>query len=221
MRSSDLEKFGFQRWLPFNINAAPVLSRELPISFGVYAIRRKGPIPEGSSDIIYIGSATNKLGLLQRIRQYLWPGLTQRTNQRIRALIGDSDGFELSCVTTREQEDALVLEARILHAFVSATGSLPVENRQLPTAGLAASALTGVHIVPDHDLDPFARRQMEEEVFNWLQQADQDASGLDDDTDEWELASIDEWDPTDEGTEIDDYDEDGAEIEKEDREEDD
>lgn len=221
MTSSALSKYGFHQWHPFSLRSISTLIKELPTSFGVYAIRRKGTAADASSDIVYIGSATNKLGILQRIRQYLWPGPTQRTNQRIRALIADSTAYELSWVTTREQEDALVLEAEILRAFVSATGALPVLNRQMPRTPLAASSLTGVHLIPEGNFDRSTRMQVEEEVFDWLRQEDEAMSDLDKEAGEEELALIDEWDPADEGTEVDDYDEEGAEREKDDQQDED
>ena len=87
MDSTDLNKRDFGTWQPFGLASEHSLLRELPTTFGVYSMRFPKPEPriQGSSDIAYIGKATNQNGVLGRIRQYFHPGWRQSTNLEIKA----------------------------------------------------------------------------------------------------------------------------------------
>jgi len=82
MNSNDLGNRGFGTWQPFSLAAQQALLRALPASFGVYSMRVSGPAPmlRGSSDLAYIGKATNQNGVRGRIRQYFHPGWKQSAN---------------------------------------------------------------------------------------------------------------------------------------------
>jgi excinuclease UvrABC nuclease subunit len=99
---------------------------------GVYAVRccRDYQRVVGTSDILYIGSATNREGLRKRIYQYFHPGPTQRTNRRILALVGDCTDFEVSFTETKSNPNAKMLEAELLEQYESEHGQLPPENKR-------------------------------------------------------------------------------------------
>jgi excinuclease UvrABC nuclease subunit len=82
----------------------------------------------GSSDVLYVGSATNAQGLKTRLRQYFHPGPTQRTNKRIMALVADCTDFEVAFVETKSIPDAKMLEATILEKYERDHGELPPQN---------------------------------------------------------------------------------------------
>jgi excinuclease UvrABC nuclease subunit len=132
MRSPDLASYGFGTWSPFSKAGKSALINSLPVRPGVYAIRccREFTRKNGSSDILYLGSATNAQGVRHRIRQYFSPGPTQRTNIRILALIGDCDDYELAFVVTKSIPEAKMLEATLLEKYEGEHGELPPENKR-------------------------------------------------------------------------------------------
>lgn len=132
MKSSDLTKYGFGIWLPFNRANEPTLLSQLPTRPGAYAIRCCTPYQRrvGSSDILYFGSATNSQGLKHRLRQYFHPGPTQYTNIRILNLVGGSSDFEVSVAPTDSIPDAKFLESTLLAAYEAEHGELPPENKR-------------------------------------------------------------------------------------------
>ena len=81
MDSSNLSKLGFSQWYPFNKQNL----KNAPPETGVYVLRKCGGELfgrlNGQSDILYIGST--KKSLKSRLQQYIHPGPTQWTNQRI------------------------------------------------------------------------------------------------------------------------------------------
>jgi hypothetical protein len=81
----------------------------------------------GSSDILYVGKATNRDGLRMRLRQYFHPGPTQTTNKRLLARCGDSEDYEVAYGTTPDAATAAMLEKRLLE-FRAEHGQYPPEN---------------------------------------------------------------------------------------------
>jgi hypothetical protein len=130
MNSEDLSRSGFSEWQLFNRQAKKVLLRQVPKSFGVYAIRRGTQFSRvrGSSDILYIGSATNQAGLHIRLRQYFSPGPTQRTNKRILALVAESGSYQVAWLLADTIPKAKALEQEILEGYWQEHGELPPEN---------------------------------------------------------------------------------------------
>jgi hypothetical protein len=130
MNSNDLAPLGLTRWISFNRASERLLLNEAPREEGVYAIRRRTPFQrkEGTSDILYIGSAVNRVGGLQmRCRQYFHPGPTQHTNKRILALCGDCDDFEISFLAAKLAKG---VESELLQRYEDDHGELPPENRR-------------------------------------------------------------------------------------------
>jgi len=132
MKSADLIQEGFKIWYPFNLEAEQILIANLPRTHGVYIIRRKHHFGRfiGESDISFIGSATKKNGLKERIRQYYHPGPTQRTNQRILKLLNNIKDFELSYKEVASIVKAREIEKSILQRFEEEHGELPPLSRQ-------------------------------------------------------------------------------------------
>ena len=131
MNSNDLGDMGFCSWLPFGLPTKKSLLSKVPRSMGVYAFRHAEPFSRvrGSSDILYIGSATNRNGLRGRIGQYFSPGPTQRTNQRILALITQEKGaYSVSWVETHEIARAKAFEQDLLGKYLQEHGELPPQN---------------------------------------------------------------------------------------------
>lgn len=132
MRSSDLSQQGFGAWSPFNRQAARSLVAKLPAKPGAYVLRccRDYNRKAGSSDILYIGSATNSEGLKKRLYQYFHPGPTQHTNKRILALVADCADFEVAFIETKSIPEAKALEATLLEKYEIDHGELPPENKR-------------------------------------------------------------------------------------------
>ncbi|HLZ71735.1 MAG TPA: hypothetical protein VKV26_17670 [Dehalococcoidia bacterium] len=132
MDSIQLAERGFGNWHGFAPNHEDALVSMLPSQPGVYAIRRRTPICRfiGSSDLAYIGSASNLRGLKGRIRQYFHPGPTQYTNQRIRALIAASPDYEIGYVRTDTAMAAVMLESTLLERYEAEHGELPPLNHR-------------------------------------------------------------------------------------------
>ncbi len=82
MDSASLQDRGVGSWVAFNCTSEREVLAGLPTLPGAYIMllgeyeqRRRG-----TSDIAYIGMATNRNGLRGRVRQYFHPGPTQSTN---------------------------------------------------------------------------------------------------------------------------------------------
>lgn len=132
MRSSNLSKYGFGAWLPFNRKGERALLSLLPREPGVYALKfcRDYPRRIGNSDLLYIGVATNNEGIRKRLYQYFHPGPTQRTNKRILALVADNEDFEVAFAIARSVPEAKMLEATLLENYETDHGELPPENKR-------------------------------------------------------------------------------------------
>jgi hypothetical protein len=124
------------RVAPAGIADERALLRYLPPrKMEVYIFRSVEPVIRliGSSDILYIGSATNARGLQQRVRQYYHPGPTQRTHQKIKAYLElNAAGVSVGHLVRETAEDALDLERLLLETYYWAHGDLPPLNTQLP-----------------------------------------------------------------------------------------
>jgi excinuclease UvrABC nuclease subunit len=131
MRSADLATDGFGGWSRFNLQEERNLSRTLPASYGVYAIRNRNDYQRlrGQSDIYYIGCATNAKGLRNRINQMFHPGPTQSTNKRILKELNKTSTLEISYFETSTAM-ARMLEAALLERYESDHGELPPGNRR-------------------------------------------------------------------------------------------
>jgi excinuclease UvrABC nuclease subunit len=138
MDSNDLKKRGFGVWQPFGLTSEHTLLRELPTSFGVYSMRLSNsePMTQGSSDIAYIGRATNQNGVLGRIRQYFHPGWRQSTNLKMKARLVDGIKLEIAFVTTADAESAIHLESELLLLFEAEHTQKPPYNKQAALAHL-------------------------------------------------------------------------------------
>src|SRR2546426_6740882 len=82
MDSASLQYRGIGSWVAFACTTEREVLAGLPTSPGVY-VMLLGELEQrrrGSSDIAYIGRATNQNGLRGRVRQYFHPGPTQSTN---------------------------------------------------------------------------------------------------------------------------------------------
>ena len=136
MTSADLGQSGFGGWTRFNTRSKANRLAALPAEKGVYCIRCRESaftFPVGHSDILYIGSAANLNGLRGRCRQYLHPGPSQRTNQRILARCGESEDYEIGYVVTLSGDAAVAWERTLLNAFWRDHRSLPPENIKRPS----------------------------------------------------------------------------------------
>jgi hypothetical protein len=122
MMSSDL--VGFVGWVTLNKKCLGFA----PGSRAACAIRTFGGTPigrwRGESDILYIGSATNSNGIRQRIFQYLKPGPTQTTNQRVNKHLTRTP-MEISWILSNEPGN---IEHQLLKRYSNEHNELPPLN---------------------------------------------------------------------------------------------
>lgn len=132
MRGTSLSQHGFVVWLPFNRNGERALLAALPLRPGVYALRRRVDYQRsvGTSDIVYIGSATSHGGLRRRLYQYFHPGSTERTKGRIPPAETTCTDFEVSFLVTESEAYAVTLKALLLARYESEHAQLPPENKR-------------------------------------------------------------------------------------------
>lgn len=133
MDSASLEKRGIKSWIDFSSAAERITLAGLPTSFGVYVILlgREDQRLRGTSDIAYIGKATNRNGLRGRIRQYFHPGPTQSTNIAMRQrLCADGCQLKIGFAALASAAEAIRLESDLLLEFEREHGELPPYNRQ-------------------------------------------------------------------------------------------
>jgi hypothetical protein len=122
MDSSKLSSFGFSSWYPFSKENL----RKAPEEIGVYVFRKAkaemfGRL-NGKSDILYIGSS--KKGLRSRLQNYMHPGPTQWTNQRIHEYTV-KNSVEVSWLTFQGPKN---LEHDLLKQYFSDHWELPPLN---------------------------------------------------------------------------------------------
>ena len=122
MDSSNLSKLGFSQWYPFNKQNL----KNAPPETGVYVLRKCGGELfgrlNGQSDILYIGST--KKSLKSRLQQYIHPGPTQWTNQRIHKYTKENS-VEASWLSCNEPKS---LEHDLLKQYYFDHGELPPLN---------------------------------------------------------------------------------------------
>jgi hypothetical protein len=146
MDSTALQGLGFGSWVPISIHAETPVLEALPVSRGVYAFlfaqsmaRRRG-----TSDIAYIGKATNQNGLRGRVRQYFHPGPTQSTNLAMRKRLAAAEcSLRLGFVVSTSATIASRLEADLLIQFEREHTELPPYNRQLPVVAAVPQTSSG------------------------------------------------------------------------------
>lgn len=128
-----LSRQGFVGWSSFSAANEHRILGELPTKPGVYAIVLSAykACRYGSSDIGYIGRATNRGGLRGRVRQYFHPGPTQSTNIIMRVRLSDSNlSLRFGFIVTNNTAEAKRLESDLLLEFEAQHGQLPPYNRQ-------------------------------------------------------------------------------------------
>ena len=132
MNSNDLVNRGFGTWQSFSLATQGALLRGLPESFGVYSMRLPRPeqILQGSSDIAYIGKATNRNGVRGRIRQYFHPGWNQSTNLEMKDRLIARVELEIAFITTPDASSAAELESQLLLLFEAQHAQKPRYNKQ-------------------------------------------------------------------------------------------
>jgi len=133
MKSSELGRIRkeFDIWHPFNKQNV----EEAPREKGVYIIRQVAGKSfgrlHGESDIFYIGSTTSEGGLRQRLMQYLHPGPTQWTNQRLNEFLKKYQ-MEVAWCICREPVN---FEHDLLRQYLNDHDELPpfnhADNRRL------------------------------------------------------------------------------------------
>lgn len=125
MNSAQLGQKGFSLWYPFNEQSI----KNAPKRWGAYVIRTTGGKSfgrlRGKSDILYIGSTKNKRGLNQRLTQFLNPGPTQWTSQRINKFIKK---YPVE-VAWRISDEPRNLESELLQQYFKEHEELPPLNR--------------------------------------------------------------------------------------------
>jgi len=114
----------FSEWHLLNDKAI----QNAPSKKGTYVIRKAGGERfgrlRGESDIMYIGSTTRRLK--KRLQQYLRPGPTQWTNQRIYKLL--TKGYKLEFAWCLNDEPK-ILEHNLLRQYISEHDEFPPMNR--------------------------------------------------------------------------------------------
>ena len=133
MQSSELLLEGFQAWQRFHPDSESALLASLPLSLGVFAVRRRQPyqLSVGESDIAYVGYGTNEKGLRRRVRQCFHPGWKQSTNPRILEAIEGPGAFELSWLECTTADEARRLVKDLLQRYRNEHGQLPPLRRRI------------------------------------------------------------------------------------------
>ena len=147
MDSTTLRELGFGPWAPISSREEARLLEALPVSCGVYAFLLAQSMARrlGTSDIAYIGKATNQNGLRGRVRQYFHPGPSQSTNIAMRRRLDAADcSLLLSFVASASAIVAARLEADLLAQFKAEHAELPPYNRQQPVVAPWPSADLGI-----------------------------------------------------------------------------
>jgi hypothetical protein len=131
MDNASLSQIGFSPWRTFG----PGVEREAPEKPGIYVFRSKRPIPldRGESDIMYIGRAQSTRSgpyhhLGHALREYLYPGRTQGTKQRVGRKAREQE-WEVAWMEHESPDQA---ECSLLQQFHRDHGQLPPENKRWP-----------------------------------------------------------------------------------------
>ena len=143
MQSSELLLEGFQAWQRFHPDSKSALLASLPLSLGVFAVRRRQPyqLSVGESDIAYVGYGTNKKGLRRRVRQCFRPGFSlgrpQSTNIKILEAIKGPGAFELSWLECANACEARRLVKDLLQRYRNEHGQLPPLRKRMSACSRA------------------------------------------------------------------------------------
>lgn len=137
MTSEDLKNNGFRVYCEFSLSSPEIksIADNAPTAIGTYAMvaSTKFGRLQGESDILYIGSATNKKkGLKSRIKQYIKPGKTQKTSLRINRSLTDGIPGNKVFLWLHENPLALKIEHTLLSSYEKTHRELPPWNRSLP-----------------------------------------------------------------------------------------
>jgi excinuclease UvrABC nuclease subunit len=128
-----MQELGLASWMRFASDAERIVLAGLPTRPGVYVIllRESEQRRRGTSDIAYVGKATNRKGLRGRLSQYFHPGPTQSTNIAMkRRLCEDGCSLRVGFITVDSAVAATRLESDMLLQFENEHGELPPYNRQ-------------------------------------------------------------------------------------------
>ncbi len=137
MQSSELLLEGCQAWQRFHPDSKSALLASLPLSLGVFAVRRRQPyqLSMGESDIAYVGYGANEKGLRMRVCQCFSPGFSpgreQSTNIRILEAIEGPGAFELSWRECTTAHEAHRLVKDLLQRYRNEHGQLPPLRRRI------------------------------------------------------------------------------------------
>jgi excinuclease UvrABC nuclease subunit len=133
MDSCSLRERGIVFWDEFSVASENAVLARLPTSPGVYVVRlaEMAPRRRGTSDIAYIGKATNQNGLRGRVRQYFHPGPTQSTNIAMNLRICRvGSALRVGFIVVESVSTARRLESDLLHQFENEHDDLPPYNRR-------------------------------------------------------------------------------------------
>lgn len=142
MISSQLPK-EFSSWYPLDNDCI----MDAPQKSGIYVIRMSGGKCfgrlQGETDIVYIGSTKQ---LKRRFYQFLHPGPTQWTNQRINQLL-KKYSFEIAWL---ENDNPKIPEHNLLRQFLAEHDEFPPLNRA-DIRKMGIKILQQVHVLPSMD----------------------------------------------------------------------
>jgi hypothetical protein len=118
--------------MAFTRDTEPAVLANLPSAVGLYVILldEHAVCRRGTSDIAYIGKATNRGGLRGRVRQYFHPGPTQSTNIAMRCRLNALGcALRIGFTSSDSGPAARRLESDLLIAFEKEHGQLPPYNK--------------------------------------------------------------------------------------------
>lgn len=133
MNSQELTKYGFDSWHKFNFELMDTILELIPKKSGAYVIRYKELFGrfKVKSDLLYFGSAINKLGGMRaRVKHYFKPGPTQETSKRINKFMQKIKGLEISYVVVEDNKKARQLERDLRNRYEGEHGEFPPWNRK-------------------------------------------------------------------------------------------
>ena len=94
---------------------------DIPTKPGVYIYR------DSFGTVIYVGKASN---LRRRMSQYFQPSRETRADPKLRSLINSIDSWE--CITVRNEDEALILESRLIKEYAPKYNVLLRDDKRLP-----------------------------------------------------------------------------------------
>lgn len=94
---------------------------DIPTKPGVYIYR------DSFGTVIYVGKASN---LRRRMSQYFQPSRETRADPKLRSLVNSIDSWE--CITVRNEDEALILESRLIKEYAPKYNVLLRDDKRLP-----------------------------------------------------------------------------------------